>query len=77
MGEPMAQKDMVGMAALMGEAVEAMAATQAMGLALLRAELEALGHVLPGQPVADAAEEEARRTAEEAAVEAGFDNLPV
>jgi hypothetical protein len=75
----MARKDMVGMAGLMGEAVEAMAATQAMGLALLRTEMEALAHMLPGQSVGAEtdAEEEARRVAEEAAVEAGFDNLPV
>jgi len=73
----MTGKDMTGMAALMGEAVEAMAGAQALGLALLRAEMEALGQVLPGHASAEGPEEEARRMAEEAAVEAGFDNLPV
>jgi hypothetical protein len=73
----MAKKDMVGMAALMGEAIEAMAATQAVGLAVLRAEMEALAHVMPGQVPTEGPEAEARRAVEEAAVEAGFDNLPV
>jgi hypothetical protein len=73
----MAKKDMVGMAALMGEAVEAMAATQAMGLAVLHAEMAALAHMMPGQGAAQGPEAEARRAVEEAAVEAGFDNLPV
>jgi hypothetical protein len=71
-------KDMTDMAALMGEAVEAMAAGQAMGLALLKAEMAALAQVMPGA-VGDAtdAEIEARHAAEEAEVEAGFDNMPV
>lgn len=72
----MARKDMVGMAGLMGSAVEALAATQALGLAALKAEMDALALVLPGHETPDAADE-ARRAAEEAAVEAGFDNLPV
>ena len=73
----MAERDMAGMAALMGGAVEAMAGAQAMGLALLRAEMQALAQVMPGHHSADGAEDEARRLAEEASVEAGFDNLPV
>jgi len=73
----MAKKDMVGMAGLMGEAVEAMAASQALGLALLKAEMDALAHLMPGHVADGGAEDEARRVAEEAAVEAGFDNLPV
>ena len=73
----MAKKDMVGMAGLMGEAVEAMAATQAFGLAMLKAEMDALEQMMPGHEAAHGPEEEARRAAEEAAVEAGFDNLPV
>ena len=72
-------KDITDVAALMGETVEAMAAGQAMGLALLQAEMAALVKVLPGSPATDEteAEAEARRAAEEAAVEAGFDNMPV
>lgn len=73
----MAGKDAVGMAGLMGEAVEAVAAGQAFGLALLRAEMDALAQMMPGQQAAQGAQDEARRAAEEAAVEAGFDNLPV
>ncbi|NBE08766.1 hypothetical protein [Paragemmobacter ruber] len=66
------------MAALVGEAVEAMAAGQAMGLALLRAEMEALAHVLPPAARAPgAAADEARARDDEAAREAGFDNMPV
>ena len=71
------RKDMVGMAALMGEAMEAMAATQAVGLAVLKAEMDALTSMMPGHEAPHGPEEEARRAAEEAAVEAGFDNLPV
>ena len=73
----MTGKDMVGVAALMGGAVEAMAGAQAMGLALLRAEMEALVQVMPGHVSAHGPEEDARQAAEDAAVEAGFDNLPV
>lgn len=66
------------MAALVGEAVEVMAAGQAMGLALLRTEMEALAHVLPPADSAPgAADGEARARADEAAQEAGFDNMPV
>jgi hypothetical protein len=74
----MKKKNMTDMAALMGEAVEAMAAGQAMGLALLKAEMEALAQVIPsGGAEEDAAAAEASRQAEEAAREAGFDNMPV
>lgn len=73
----MADRDMAGMAALMGEVVEAMAGAQALGLSLLKAEMEALSQVMPGHPTAHGAEDEARLAAEDAAVEAGFDNLPV
>ena len=73
----MADRDVTAMAALMGGAVEAMAGAQAMGLALLRAEMEALAQVMPGHIPAHGPEAEARLAAEEAAVEAGFDNLPV
>jgi len=70
--------DPIGMAALMGEAVEAMAAGQAMGLALLKAEMAALAQVMPGAAGQEPeAEVELRRAEEEAAMEAGFDNMPV
>ena len=69
------------MAALMGEAAEAAAAGQALTLALLQAEMEALARLLPGPAGDEAAlteaEAEALRRAEEARIEADFDNLPV
>jgi hypothetical protein len=51
---------------------------QAAGLAVLKAEMEALSHVLPGG-VTDSigADDEAQRLADEAAREEGFDNMPV
>lgn len=71
-------RDMAGMAALMGEAVEAMTASQAVALALLRAEMDALAQILPGAGATETpAEAEARAAAEEAMTEAGFDNMPV
>jgi len=73
----MGEKHMVGLAALMGEAVEAATASQAIGLAVLKAEMDALASLMPGHVAPQGPEEEARRAAEEAAVEAGFDNLPV
>lgn len=74
----MPKTGLTDMAALMGEAVEAMAAGQAMGLAVLKAEMEALTQVLPGAvPDEDAAAADQRRLAEEAALEADFDNMPV
>lgn len=66
---------MTEMAALMGATVEAAANAQVMGLSLLKAEMAALAQMMPGQesdPVT-----EARRAAEEAEIEAGFDNMPV
>lgn len=71
--------DMTDVAALMGETVEAMAAGQAMALALLKAEMAALAQVMPGAASAEETETEAeaRRSEEEARVEAGFDNMPV
>ena len=76
--EKMPKTGLTDMAALMGEAVEAMAAGQAMGLALLKAEMEALTQVMPGDvPGETEAEAEQRRLAEEAAREDGFDNMPV
>lgn len=74
----MPKTGLTDMAALMGEAVEAMAARQAMGLALLKAEMEALTQVMPGDvPGETEAEAAQRRLAEEAAQEDGFDNMPV
>lgn len=70
--------DLTDMAALMGGAVEAMVAGQAMGLALLKAEMEALAQVLPtAENDATAAEDEASAREEDASREAGFDNMPV
>lgn len=69
------------MAALMGEAAEAAAAGQALTLALLQAEMEAIARILPGHAGDEAALTEAEadvlRRAEEARIEADFDNLPV
>ena len=67
------------MAGWMGGALEAAAAGQAMTLALLRAEMEAIVQLMPGvapAPVPEAGEEAARR-AEEARIEEDHDNLPV
>ena len=74
----MAMTRLTDIAGLMGEAVEAAAAGQAMGLAVLRAEMEALSKMMPGAvSEEDAAQAEARHAAEEAEIEAGFDNMPV
>lgn len=59
------------------EALEAVAVTQAIGLGVLRAEMEALTHLLPGAREETDAEATARQAAEAAAIEAGFDNMPV
>lgn len=73
-----------GMAGFAAEAMEAVALTQAIGLGVLRAEMEALTRVLPGHAMTGAeteaeteAEAEARLAAEAAEIEAGFDNMPV
>lgn len=74
----MPDRDLKAMAGLMGEAAEALAAQQALGLAVLKAELDALAHLLPGAVAAETeAEAEARRATETAEIEAGFDNMPV
>lgn len=78
----MPKTGLTDMAALAGEAVEAMAAgaavAQAAGLAVLKAEMDALAHVLPGGGPEESAEEaEARKLTEQAALEEGFDNMPV
>ena len=67
-------------AGLMGEAVEAAAAGQALTLALLQAEMEAMAQLIPGLAPGRSetdAEEEARRREEEARIETDFDNMPV
>ena len=67
-----------GLTGFAAEALEAVALTQAMGLGVLRAEMEALTRVLPGQAADETeAEAEARLAAEAAEIEAGFDNMPV
>lgn len=69
---------MTKMAALAGETIEALAAGQAMAMATLKAEMEALGHLLPTLH-ADETEQElaARKRAEDAQTESDFDNMPV
>lgn len=66
-------------AGLMGEAIEAAAAGQALTLSLLQAEVEALARMVPGHapPAETEAEQEARRRDEEARIESDFDNMPV
>lgn len=56
------------------EMVEVVAATQAAGLQMLQAEMEALTHVLPGvgHEMTDA-----ERAAADLKIEADFDNMPV
>lgn len=58
---------------------EATAAAQKAGLEMLQAELQAMTALMPGlaHPHKDEATEEAERRAAEAAVEDGFDNMPV
>ncbi|WGV16822.1 hypothetical protein [Fuscovulum ytuae] len=71
--------DLARMAGWMGGALEAAAAGQALTLALLRAEMEAIAQLMPGvpaDPIPDA-EEEATRRADEARIEEDHDNLPV
>ena len=58
------------------EAMEAVALTQAIGIGVLRAEMEALTRLLPGEAETEAARE-ARLAAKAAEIEAGFDNMPV
>jgi len=58
------------------QAREVVALGQAIGLGVLQAEMEALTHLLPGKVETDA-EREARIAAEAAAIEDGFDNMPV
>ena len=65
-----------GLTGLADQAREAVALGQAIGLGMLQAEIEALTHLLPGQTETDA-EREARIAAEAAALEDGFDNMPV
>lgn len=67
------------MAGWMGGAMEAAAAGQALTLALLQAEMEAIAQLLPGAAVdtVSDAEEEAARRAEEERIEEDHDNLPV
>lgn len=48
---------------------------QQMALGMLRAEMVALTTMMPGR--GNIAEDEARQGADEAEIEAGFDNMPV
>lgn len=66
-------------AGLMGEAMEAAAAGQALTLSVLQAEVETIARMLPGYspPAETEAEQEARRREEEARIETDFDNMPV
>ena len=70
------KNDDKGLTGLAAQAREAVALGQAIGLGMLQAEIEALTHLLPGQVETDAARE-ARIAAEAAALEDGFDNMPV
>ncbi|MBE2276879.1 MAG: hypothetical protein IAE87_11375 [Rhodobacteraceae bacterium] len=54
-----------------------MSAGQSAALSLLQAEIRAIGAILGALPDEDAETAAARRRAEEAAVEEGFDNMPV
>lgn len=72
------------MAHLANEAADMALTGQRMALSVLLAEMRALSAMMPGQaPAAQAtgpdaaARTEARHRAEEAEVEAGFDNMPV
>lgn len=67
--------ELTTLAALAGEWAEAAAATSAIGLGILQAEIETLADLLPTAEPAPLSEEAARK--QEAETEAGFDNLPV
>lgn len=75
--KPLDAEALPRMAGWMGGAIEAMAAGQALTLAILRAEMEAMVQVMPGHAAAAEAEDEAERLAVEARIEADHDNLPV
>ena len=74
-GDPMSKRDDENpITHLVEELVEVAAASQAAGLHLLQAEMQALSQVLPG---AAAPQSDAERAAADLAVEAEFDNMPV
>lgn len=62
------------MAGLMGEWTQASVEAETSALAILKAEMEGLTVLFGGSPPAETAQE---RLAEEAAIEAGFDNMPI
>jgi hypothetical protein len=76
-GEMSKEHKLTTLAGLAGETIEAVAAGQAVGLALLKGEMEALVSVLPGHPHETPAETAARLQAEDAQTESDFDNMPV
>lgn len=65
------------MLAMAGEAATLFAASQQAAVALFQAEVKAIGALLGALPDQDGETAAARRAAEEAAVEAAFDNMPV
>lgn len=65
------------MLALADEAATLMAAGQQAAMSLFEAEVKAIGALLGALPDEDAEAAAARHRAEEAAVEEGFDNMPV
>lgn len=72
------EQNLRDMARLAGSAADMAAAGQRGAMAVLLAEMQALASLMPGVPVStDTEADEARLRAEEAEVEAGFDNMPV
>jgi hypothetical protein len=75
------EHDLRDMARLAGAAADMAAVGQRTTMAVLLAEMQALASLMPGMPgagVSDRTEDmEARHRAEEAEVEAAFDNMPV
>ena len=76
------EQNLRDMARLAGSAADMAAAGQRGAMAVLLAEMQALACLMPGVPVfsdtdTDTEADEARLRAEEAEVEASFDNMPV
>jgi hypothetical protein len=75
------EHDLRDMARLAGAAADMAATGQRSAMAVLLAEMQALASLMPGVHPAPLSEDtetaEARRRAEEAEVEAAFDNMPV
>ena len=69
------EETMLDLAKLAGEMTEAVVEAESQVLHMVQAEMDALGNLVLMPPKAHKTEDEKR--AEEAAIEDGFDNMPV